>query len=80
MSNTDIILGTMLKMPPIFDLFIITAKMHIYACKFYNTIPKVEGFIKRIENIRNIEKYIPTKNNKTNLFNQKWLITDQNTQ
>ena len=51
LSDSDIILGTMLKMPPIFDLFIIVAKMHIYACKFHNTIPKVEGFIKRIENI-----------------------------
>ncbi len=37
--------------------------MHIYACKYQNNEPKVGGFIKRIERIRSIKKYIALKNN-----------------
>jgi hypothetical protein len=51
-------LGTPSDIAPVFDLFYIIAKMHIYACKIQNTTPKVEGFFKRIEHIKSIEKYI----------------------
>jgi hypothetical protein len=74
LSHTEVILGTPDDISPVFDLFYITAKMHIYACKHQNTLPKLEGFIKRIELIKLIEKYIAIKNNKLHLFNQKWFI------
>ncbi len=51
--------------PPLLDLFLITAKMHIYYCKFKGIIPNLDGFIRRVNNIKYIEKYIAVKNNKT---------------
>ncbi len=41
-----------------------TENLHIYACKYHNNEPKVGGFIKRIERIRSIEKYIALKKKK----------------
>ncbi len=34
------------------------AKLDIYACKYQNKDPKVEGFMKMVGHIRSIEKYI----------------------
>ncbi len=48
--------------------------MQIYTCKFQMVESKLEGFLKRIENVYNIEKYIVTKNNKTHIFNPKRFI------
>ncbi len=45
-SSTEIILGTPSDTPPIFDLYLTIAKMHIYCCKFQNTVPGIEGFAK----------------------------------
>ncbi len=56
--------------PLLFDLFLITAKMHIYYCKF-------NGFIRRVNNIKYIEKYIAVKNYKIQVYNQKWFITNE---
>ncbi len=43
--------------------------MHIYACKFYMVIqPKLEGFVKRIVNVYNIEKYIAEKNKTKHIY------------
>ncbi len=50
--------------------------MYIYCCKFQNIVPGIEGFAKRIADIKHIEKYIAVKNNKIQAFNQKWLIWD----
>ncbi len=47
--------------PPLFDLFLITAKMHIYYCKFKGIFPNLDGFIRRVNNIKCIEKYIALK-------------------
>ncbi len=35
--------------------------MHIYAGKYQNNEPRVDGFIKRVEHVRSIEKYIAVK-------------------
>ncbi len=75
-SSTEIILGTPSDIPSIFDLYLNIAKMHIYCCKFQNIVPGIEGFAKRIADIKHIEKYIAVKNNKIHVFNQKWLISD----
>ncbi len=39
-----------------FDLFYKIVKIHKYACKYQNSEPKVDGFIKRVEHIWLIEK------------------------
>ncbi len=75
-SSSEIILGTTSDIPPIFDLYLTIAKMHIYCCKFQNIVPSIEGFAKRIADIKHIAKYIAVKNNKIQAFNQKWLISD----
>ncbi len=50
-------------------------KKHIYVCKFQMLEPKLEGFVKMIENLYNIEKYIAIKNIfKKHIFKQKWFI------
>ncbi len=63
---------------PLFDPFLISAKMHIYYCKFKCIIPILDGFIRRLNNIKCIEKYIAVKNYKTQVYNQKWFITNEN--
>ncbi len=70
--GSEILLGTPKNTPRLFDLFLITAKMHIYYCKFKGIIPHLDGFIRRVNNIKCIEKYIAVKNN-----NQKWVITNE---
>ncbi len=66
-SSSEILLRTPEDTPPLFDLFLITAKMHIYSCKFKGIIPNLDGFIRRVNNIKYIEKYIAVENNKTSL-------------
>ncbi len=34
-TSSEIILGRAEDIPPLFDLFLITAKMHIYYCKYF---------------------------------------------
>ncbi len=60
-SNTEIILGTPSDNHPIFDLYWIIAKKHIYYCKFQNIVSGIEGFAKRIANIKHIERHIAVK-------------------
>ncbi len=59
--STEIILGTPSDIPPIFDLYLTIAKMHIYCCKFQNIAPGIDGFAKGIADIKHIEKYIAVK-------------------
>ncbi len=73
-TSSEIPLGTPEDTPPLFDLFLITAKMLIYYCKFKGIIPNLDGFI---NNIKFIEKYIAVKNNKTQVYNRKWFITNE---
>ncbi len=51
-----------------FDLYITIATMHIYAYIFQMVEPKLEGFVKRIENVYNIEKYIAIKKTHQNTY------------
>ncbi len=63
--------------PPIFDLYVIVAKMHIYSCKFDGCVPTVQGFTRKMNNIKSIEKYIATTNDNMDKYNKKWLITNE---
>ncbi len=76
-TSSEILLGTPQDFPPLFDLFLITAKIHIYYCKFKGIIPNLDGFIRRVNNIKCIEKYIAVKNNKIQVYNQKWFTTNE---
>ncbi len=60
----------------LFDLFLITAKMHIYYCKFQATTPNLDGFIRRINNFKYITKRDSFQNNVTYVYNQNWFITN----
>ncbi len=60
-TSSEILLGTPEDIPPLFDLFLITAKLHIYYCKLKGIIPNLDGFIRRVNNIMCIEKYIAVK-------------------
>ncbi len=75
-TSSEILLGTPEDIPPLFDLFLISANMDIYYCKFKGIIPNLDGFIRRVNNIKCIEKYIAVKNNKIQVYNQKWFITN----
>ncbi len=75
-SDTEIILGTPSDVAPIFDMYHIIAKMHIYCCKYQNVVPNLQNFLSRVNNIKFTEKYIAIKNNSIPKFNQKWLITE----
>ncbi len=48
--------------------------METYEYIFQMVEPKLEDFVKRTQNVYNIEKYTATKNNKTRIFKQKWFI------
>ena len=69
----DILLGCQHQTPRVLDLLIILGKMHIYSCKFSNKIPNINCYKKRVENVKNLEKYVATKNNTMHKFNDKWL-------
>ena len=42
------------------------------ACKMSKTPRRQEAIIRRIEDIRNTEKYVATKNNKMPAYMKKW--------
>ncbi len=63
-TSSEIQLGTPEDTLPLFDLFLTTAKMHIYYSKFKGIIPNLDGFIRRVNNIKCIEKYIAVKTTK----------------
>jgi hypothetical protein len=70
-SQINIILGT--RKTAVLDLIIHTTKMYIYFCKMReNQAPKNEELIRRVEETRNIEKYIATKNNTIERYERKW--------
>ncbi len=75
--GSEILLGTPEDTPPLFDIFLITAKMQIYYYKFNGIIPNLDGFIRRVNNIKCIENYITVKNNKTQVYNKTWFITNE---
>ncbi len=76
-TSSEILLGTPEDTPSLFALFLITTTMHIYYCKFKGITPNLDGFIRRINNIKCIKRYIAVKNNKTQVYNQKWFATNQ---
>ncbi len=51
--------------------------MHIYYYKLQGIIPNLDGFIRKINKIKYFEKYIAVKNNKTQVYNQNWFITNE---
>ncbi len=75
-SQSEILLGMPNEVHPVFDLIYTIAKMFIYYCKFQNTVPTIQGFINRINNIKETEKYISIKNNTMEKFNKKWFIVE----
>lgn len=42
-TQFEILLGTPEVVPPVFELFLIIAKMHMFHCKFKNVISKIKG-------------------------------------
>ncbi len=70
-TSSEILLGTPEYTPPLFNQFLIKAKMHIYYWKFKDIIPNLDGFIGRVNNIKCIETYIFVKNNKAQVCNKK---------
>ncbi len=64
-TSSEILLGTPEDTPPLFDLFLITAIINIYYCKCKGITPNLDGFIRRVNNIKCIEKYIAVKKKKT---------------
>ncbi len=59
LNDAEILMGCLKEVPPIFDLFVIVAKMHIYSCKLFGCgVPTVQGFTWKMNKIKSIEKYI----------------------
>ncbi len=54
LTSSDILLG----------IFLVTAKMYIYYCKFKGTSPNLDGFMRRVINIKCTEKYISVRTTK----------------
>lgn len=77
-SDCEILLGTPDKIEPIYDLILIIGKMHINHCKYKNCLPSANAFLKRLERVKCIEKYIATKNNCMEAHNKKWSILNEN--
>ncbi len=69
-------MGCPIEVPPIFDLFVNVAKMHIYSCKFCGCVPTVQSITRKMNKIKSIEKYIASKNDNIDKYNKNWLITN----
>jgi hypothetical protein len=69
-SPTAVILGS--KTWPVINMIIMATKLYIYYCKMKRQTPSTEALLKRIEDIKKIERYIAVKNNKINQFERKW--------
>ncbi len=63
-TSSDILLDNPEDAPPLFGLFLITAKMRIYYCKLKGITPNLDGFIRRVNNIKCIKFYIAVKTTK----------------
>ena len=57
---------------PMFNLICIITKMYLYSCKLKDCRPNINCLVERIIGYHNIEKYIATKNNCLEKFNNKW--------
>ncbi len=64
-------MGCPKEVPPIFDLFVTVAKMHIYSCNSVGCVPTVQGFTWKMKKIKSIEKYIATTNDNIDKYNKK---------
>ncbi len=62
--SPEMLLGTPEDTPLLVDLFLITAKMHIYFCQFKSTTLNSDGFIRMVNNIKCLEKYISVNTTK----------------
>ncbi len=71
LNGQDILLGCQGDLPKVLDLLITVGKMYIYYCKMSEKALHINGFKKRVESIRSIEKYTATKNNNIHKFNDK---------
>ena len=74
-TPTTIIFGTF--NTRVLDLILNATKFYIYYCKMKKTLPQAEELIRRIEEIRNIEKYIAKKNNNIRVYEKKWNLHQQ---
>ncbi len=60
--------------PPLFEMYLKIAKMHIYCSKFQNIVHVIGDFPKRIADMKHIEKYITVKKNKKNTSIQSKMV------
>ncbi len=51
--------------------------MHKDSCKCFGCVPTVQGFTRKMNKIKSIEKCIATKNDNIDKYNKKWLITNE---
>ena len=54
------------------NYLILIGKLYLWACRKSQVLPKIEGFKFKIRIKCQAEKYISTRNNKLETFNEKW--------
>ena len=52
-------------------------KIHIYSSRARKVVPNINGYIRKVYDIENIEKYIAKKNNTLMAHSKKWLTVEE---
>ena len=63
-----------IKTDDVFDLILLLAKQYIYSCRFNNSLPTVDVFLKRLKYRYEIELYNAKIRQEVNNFNTKWIF------
>ena len=72
LNMRDVILGILDFENSKYNFVILHAKYYIYVCKWENTRPNYNVFVKFLNSCRETEKYIAVKNDKLKQWGNRW--------
>ena len=71
----DVIVGVIITKCPLLNYLLLIAKIYLWECRRTQILPNITGFKLKVTNKFETEKYVSMKNNTTDKFNKKWLIS-----
>ena len=77
LSLQDVLIGIITSECPLLNYLLLIAKVYLWDCRRTQILPSLTGLKVKIKIKLETEKYICTKNNTLNQFNEKWAMICQ---